>query len=613
MTDHVLTRFRDGIVRQRAVTTSKAVPISTHGDRFLLPTAMVPDTVMCELNTIHAVMQEQNLWLDGRLSKPIVEGWFTIFAEAIGVAISLCRSPIGGNASTEIKTALHTFLNKHVLRDVMPDNIINQTLPNGNLPQQADVEARTEAYTDVSLPIVSICVSFVWWTACSPQMRTELELALGTDFARHGARLGNIRHYEQLRDHLITDKYCIEPDPLAQIFGSDLHALAQAPSRDGYDATLSRFAEDQSVRMWKLLLHDDELELGYELDPNDAATLNSTVKFGTLLAACRRFVLGCHIGITIPLTTARELKRKGWWDEPGPTDDHGRPPVKFKPFPATDTAEANRLRNDLFQRNKAVRDALSRLGTLETLSTRQTLGAYLSATSTPSPPPGSPPLASVPSRGRFRRARTAQAAALQQVAPTNAATPPRQARGGQGGRSIPTAAPAQASAVTVTTRGKRKAKANTQRGGANKRNQRTGTGSSVPQAATAPADHPNHTATAQHSSTLQHASLPQHAPAHRVGHQRSGHQAASPAMHAATDSTATAAVPPRPCPAGVCCRCKAPLTLGHTCPSNLPCDKCGSTAHRRFACPVTTAQRCSYCHHYHGDGSYCRRPPRTAQ
>ena len=213
MTDHVLTRFRDGIVRQRAVTTSKAVPISTHGDRFLLPTAMVPDTVMCELNTIHAVMREQNLWLDGRLSKPIVEGWFTIFAEAIGVAISHCRSPIGGNASTEIKTALHTFLNKHVLRDVMPDNIINQTLPNGNLPQQADVEARTEAYTDVSLPIVSICVSFVWWTACSPQMRTELELALGTDFARHGARLGNIWHYEQLRDHLITDKYCIEPAP----------------------------------------------------------------------------------------------------------------------------------------------------------------------------------------------------------------------------------------------------------------------------------------------------------------------------------------------------------------------------------------------------------------
>jgi hypothetical protein len=95
---------------------------------------------------IHAVMREQNLWLDGRLSKPIVEGWFTIFAEAIGVAISHCRSPIGGNASTEIKTALHTFLNKHVLRDEMPDNIINQTLPNGNLPQQADVEARTEAY-----------------------------------------------------------------------------------------------------------------------------------------------------------------------------------------------------------------------------------------------------------------------------------------------------------------------------------------------------------------------------------------------------------------------------------------------------------------------------------
>lgn len=404
MTDHVLTRFRDGIVRQRAVTTSKAVPIFTHGDRFLLPTAMVPDTVMCELNTIHAVMREQNLWLDGRLSKPIVEGWFTIFAEAIGVAISLCRSPIGGNASTEIKTALHTFLNKHVLRDEMPDNIINQTLPNGNQPQQADVEARTEAYKDASLPIVSICVSFVWWTACSHQMRTELELALGADFAQHGARLGDIWHYKHLRDHLIKDKYCIEPDPLSQIFGSDLHALAQAPSRDGYDATLSRFAEDQSVRMWKLLLHDEELEAGHELDPNDAATLNSNVKFGTLLAACRRFVLGCHVGITIPLTTARELKRKGWWDEPGPADDHARPPVKFKPFPATDTAEANRLRNDLFQRNKAVRDALSRLGTLETLSTRQTLGAYLSSTSTPSPPPGSPPPAPVPSRGRFRRA-----------------------------------------------------------------------------------------------------------------------------------------------------------------------------------------------------------------
>jgi hypothetical protein len=57
MTDRVLTRFRDGIVRQRAVTTSKAVPILTHGDRFLLPTAMVPDTVMYELNTIHAVMR----------------------------------------------------------------------------------------------------------------------------------------------------------------------------------------------------------------------------------------------------------------------------------------------------------------------------------------------------------------------------------------------------------------------------------------------------------------------------------------------------------------------------------------------------------------------------
>ncbi len=57
MTDHVLSRFRDGIVRQRAITTSKAVPIITHGDRFPLPTAMVPDTVMYELNTIHAVMR----------------------------------------------------------------------------------------------------------------------------------------------------------------------------------------------------------------------------------------------------------------------------------------------------------------------------------------------------------------------------------------------------------------------------------------------------------------------------------------------------------------------------------------------------------------------------
>ncbi len=66
----MLTRFRDGIVRQRAVTTSTAVAILTHGDRFLIPTAMVTGsyTVLCELNTIHTVKRQFRLV--GRVRSP---------------------------------------------------------------------------------------------------------------------------------------------------------------------------------------------------------------------------------------------------------------------------------------------------------------------------------------------------------------------------------------------------------------------------------------------------------------------------------------------------------------------------------------------------------------